>query len=98
MRAVFAKSFARIHRRNLVAQGILALAFADDADYERAKVGETWTLPHVKRELEEGAEEITVRIEESGDESRLPTIWLPREREILVSGGLLHYLSEQTAA
>lgn len=39
-------------------------------------MGETWTLPHVKRELEEGAEEITVRIEESGDESRLPTTWL----------------------
>lgn len=98
MRAVFAKSFARIHRRNLVAQGILALTFADDADYERAKVGETWTLPHVKRELEEGAEEITVRIEESGDEFSVTHDLAAREREILVSGGLLHYLSEQTAA
>ena len=98
VRAVFAKSFARIHRRNLVAQGILALTFADDADYERAKVGETWTLPHVKRELEEGAEEITVRIEESGDEFSVTHDLAAREREILVSGGLLHYLSEQTAA
>ena len=98
VRAVFAKSFARIHRRNLVAQGILALTFADDADYERAKVGETWTLPHVKRELEEGAEEITVRIKESGDEFSVTHDLAAREREILVSGGLLHYLSEQTAA
>jgi aconitate hydratase len=98
VRAVFAKSFARIHRRNLVAQGILALTFADDADYERAKVGETWTLPHVKRELEEGAEEITVRIEESGDEFSVTHDLAAREREILVSGGLLHYLSEQTPA
>ena len=98
VRAVFAKSFARIHRRNLVAQGILALTFADDADYERAKVGETWTLPHVKRELEEGAEEITVRIEESEDEFSVTHDLAAREREILVSGGLLHYLSEQTAA
>ncbi len=98
VRAVFAKSFARIHRRNLVAQGILALTFANDADYDRAKVGETWTLPHVKRELEEGAEEITVRIEESGDEFSVTHDLAAREREILVSGGLLHYLSEQTAA
>jgi aconitate hydratase len=98
VRAVFAKSFARIHRRNLVAQGILALTFADDADYERAKVGETWTLRHVKRELQEGAEEITVRIEESGDEFSVTHDLAAREREILVSGGLLHYLSEQTAA
>ena len=45
VQAVFAKSFARIHRRNLVAQGILALTFADEADYDRAEVGETWTLP-----------------------------------------------------
>ena len=45
VRAVFAKSFARIHRRNLVAQGILALTFVDEDDYELAKVGDTWTLP-----------------------------------------------------
>ena len=49
VRAVFAKSFARIHRRNLVAQGILALTFDDDADYDRAEVGQCWTLPNVKR-------------------------------------------------
>src|ERR671921_151511 len=52
VRAVFAKSFARIHRRNLVAQGILALTFADESDYDRAEVGQTWILPNVKRELE----------------------------------------------
>ena len=45
VQAVFAKSFARIHRRNLVAQGILALTFADEDDYELARVGDTWTLP-----------------------------------------------------
>ena len=39
VRAVFAKSFARIHRRNLVAQGILALTFVDESDYDRAEVG-----------------------------------------------------------
>jgi aconitate hydratase len=94
VKAVFAKSFARIHRRNLVAQGILALTFADESDYDRAKVGETWTLPHVKEELEDGAEEITVRIEESGDEFKVTHDFAPKERDILVSGGLLHYLQE----
>jgi aconitate hydratase len=98
VRGVFAKSFARIHRRNLVAQGILALTFADEADYDRAKVGETWTLPRVREELEEGAEQITVKIEESGDEIALAHDLAPKEREILLSGGLLHYLKEQAAA
>jgi aconitate hydratase len=98
VRGVFAKSFARIHRRNLVAQGILALIFKDAADYERAEVGETWTLPQVKQELEDGADEITVRIEDSGDEFSLTHDLAAKEREILLSGGLLHYLSEHAPA
>src|SRR5439155_21830709 len=70
-KAVFAKSFARIHRRNLVAQGILALLFADESDYDRAKVGDTWKLPRVREELSSGSDEISVHIEESGDEFKL---------------------------
>jgi aconitate hydratase len=92
VRAVFAKSFARIHRRNLVAQGILALTFKDDADYDRAEVGECWTLPKVRDELEAGADEITVRIEDSGDEFTLAHDLAPKEREILLCGGLLELL------
>src|SRR5215213_7122198 len=64
VKAVFAKSFARIHRRNLVAQGILALTFKDDSDYDDAEVGQCWKLPKVREELEEGADEITVEVED----------------------------------
>jgi aconitate hydratase len=95
VRAVFAKSFARIHRRNLVAQGILALIFKEDSDYDRAEVGECWSLPKVKEELEEGADEITVKIEDSGDEFTVTHDFAPKEREILVQGGLLHWLQEE---
>jgi aconitate hydratase len=94
VKAVFAKSFARIHRRNLVAQGILALTFKDESDYDRAKVGETWSLPNVKQELEEGADEITVRIADSGDEFTVTHDLAPKEREVLIEGGLLNYLKE----
>jgi aconitate hydratase len=92
VRAVIAKSFARIHRRNLVAQGILALTFKDAADYDRAEVGECWTLPKVREELEAGSDEITVRIEDSGDELVLTHDLAPKEREILLCGGLLELL------
>jgi aconitate hydratase len=95
VKAVFAKSFARIHRRNLVAQGILALTFKEDSDYDRAEVGECWSLPRVKEELEEGADEITVKIEDSGDEFTVTHDFAPKEREILVQGGLLHWLQEE---
>jgi aconitate hydratase len=92
VKAVFAKSFARIHRRNLVAQGILALTFKVDADYDRAEVGDTWELPNVRDELAGDGDDITVR---AGDEEFTVSHDLaPKEREILVEGGLLHWLQE----
>jgi aconitate hydratase len=94
VKAVFAKSFARIHRRNLVAQGILALTFKDESDYDRASVGDCWALPNLKQELEDGSEDITVRIVESGDEFGVTHDFAPKEREILIEGGLLAYLKE----
>jgi aconitate hydratase len=97
VRAVFAKSFARIHRRNLVAQGILALTFVDETDYDRAEVGQTWTLPSVRQELQDGAEEITVEIE-GGERFSVTHDFAAKEREILLHGGLLHYLKEQRTA
>jgi predicted aconitate hydratase len=92
VKAVFAKSFARIHRRNLVAQGILALTFKDDADYDRAEVGQLWKLPRVREELKEG-DDITVEVE-GGESFEVTHDFAPKEREILVEGGLLHWLQE----
>src|SRR3954470_13657403 len=94
VKAVFAKSFARIHRRNLVAQGIPALTFKDESDYDRAEVGDCWKLPKIKEELEEDSEEITVEIE-GGDSFSVTHDFAPKEREILVQGGLLHWLQEE---
>src|SRR4051795_11899553 len=93
VKAVFAKSFARIHRRNLVAQGILALQFKDDSDYDEAEVGQTWELPNIRDELSDGAEEITVEVD-GGDSFKVKHDLAPKEREILVEGGLLHWLQE----
>jgi len=95
VKAVFAKSFARIHRRNLVAQGILALLFKDESGYDRAEVGESWSLPNIKAELEQGFEDITVRVDESGDEFKVTHDLAPTEREMLVLGGLLNFLKEK---
>jgi len=97
VRAVFAKSFARIHRRNLVAQGIPALTFKDESDYDRAEVGNTWTLPKLREELEAESDDITVKDEESGEEFTVTHDFAPRECAILVSGGLLAYLKDQDA-
>jgi aconitate hydratase len=93
VKAVIAKSFARIHRRNLIAQGIVALTFADEDDYDKAEVGQTWNLADIRQELEDGAGAIAVSID-GGEELSLSHDFSEHEREILLAGGLLSYLRD----
>jgi aconitate hydratase len=81
IRAIIAKSFARIHRTNLIAQGILPLTFADEADYDRVEQGQEWRIPvRLEGELEAETPVGSVRLE-------LPLT--ARERAILRAGGLI---------
>ena len=96
VRAVIAKSFARIHRRNLIAQGIVPLLFKDEADYQRAELGQTWQIDNLHA-IAEGEDELEVEIE-GGDTFTVTHDFLPREREIVVAGGLIRYLKEQQPA
>jgi aconitate hydratase len=89
VRAVVAKSFARIHRRNLIAQGLLPLTFADEADYDRARQGDEWEISDVHRALERGDPELHARAGNSGPAIRLTASFTPRERQVLLAGGLL---------
>jgi aconitate hydratase len=98
VKAVIAKSFARIHRRNLIAQGIVALTFEDESDYDKAEVGQTWKLANLREELEHGSDTITALIEDSEQELRLTHDFSEQERAILVAGGLLSLLREREPA
>ncbi len=93
IRAVIAKSFARIHRRNLISQGILPLRFKDESDYERFEQGQKWDLPDLRQRLENGDEEIPARMD--GTEITLLAEYSQRERDILLSGGILRQLREK---
>jgi predicted aconitate hydratase len=96
VRAVVAKSFARIHRRNLIAQGIVPLLFRDPADYDRVELGQTWRISDL-HSIPEGNDELPVEI--VGSELLVLTHdLLPREREIVVAGGLIRYLREPQPA
>jgi aconitate hydratase len=97
VKAVVAKSFARIHRRNLLAQGIVPLTFGDESDYDKAEVEQCWDFPNLRQELEEGSETITVKIDD-GEELKLSQDFSEHEREILLAGGLLSYLREQDSS
>jgi aconitate hydratase len=98
VRAVIAKSFARIHRRNLIAQGVVPLLFKDEVDYDRAQLGQTWRIDGLHG-IAEGEDEFEVEIVSNGDGTiTLTHDLLPREREIVVAGGLIRYLREQQPA
>ncbi len=96
IRAVLAKSFARIHRRNLLLNGILALTFADEDDYERLETGLRLEIGGVRDALASGGEELTAT-PAGGAPIPLRLDLLPREREIVLAGGLLRFLSRQPA-
>lgn len=93
VRAVIARSFARIHRRNLIAQGLVPLTFANEADYDRACQGDQWECVDLRGVLEREEGACSVRIAGSGEERRLRTGFTPWERQVLLAGGLLAYTS-----
>ncbi len=95
IRAVVARSFARIHRRNLIGQGILPLTFADEDDYEKASQGDEWKIEGVREAVESGETELVARSGAGGGEIPLEARLLPREREVLLAGGMLKHLRER---
>jgi aconitate hydratase len=94
VKAVFAKSFARIHRRNLIAQGIPPLTFESDADYDLACKGDLWEIADIRSALEKGQTEITVKIPEREQEFKVQANFSPRERRMLNNGGLLAHIRQ----
>ena len=96
VRAIIAKSFARIHRQNLIAQGILPLTFADEADYDKVKEGDAWKIENVREAVSSGETELVAKSDSGGEEIRLEARLLTREREVLLAGGKLKYLSEES--
>jgi aconitate hydratase len=89
VRAVVAKSFARIHRTNLIAQGIPPLGFADEADYERVEQGQEWRIAGVLAAVRAGNAQ--VEAETPFGRVRLEARLTERERSILLAGGLVAY-------
>jgi aconitate hydratase len=94
IRAVVAKSFARIHRTNLIGQSVLPLVFADEDDYDRAEQGDTWRIEGVRATVEAGEEELVARVD-GGPEIALRAELSGRERAILLAGGLRALVRER---
>ncbi|MDO4566371.1 MAG: aconitate hydratase [Oscillospiraceae bacterium] len=90
VRAVIAKSFARIHRDNLVNAGIAPLEFADASDYENVALGEKLSIKDIGEALNEDREELEV-FKQNGGSFKVKIDLTARRRAILLAGGLLNY-------
>jgi aconitate hydratase len=90
VRAVLAKTYARMHHTNLVNFGILPLVFAAEADYDRINAGDVLELPDVRDALAGG--EVTVRNTTQGYEFTAGHNLSERQIEVLREGGLLNHV------
>jgi aconitate hydratase len=94
VRAVLAKSFARIHQDNLVNFGIVPLIFTDPADYERLEQGDELVIPDARTALQGGR--LLAVHNRTQDQTYTVTHHLsPRQVSILLAGGLLNHVRDK---
>ncbi|NUO09462.1 MAG: aconitate hydratase [Candidatus Brocadia sp.] len=93
VKAVIARSFARIHRANLLNFGILPLTFENENDYNLLDQGDSIELPDIKNRLTSG-DKIIVRNITKNKEIKVTHALTPREIDILCFGGLLNYQAQ----
>jgi aconitate hydratase len=89
VRGVLAKTFARIHRANLINWGVLPLELAEAADYDALAPGHRLRISGIPAGLEAG--ELVVEDETNGRRIRVRCVLTTREREILLAGGRLRH-------
>ena len=93
IRAKIVKSYARIHKANLINFGILPLVFKDPADHAKVKVGSRVEMKNIRSLLEQGAEEFPITVD--GAEILVRCEVSARDREILAAGGKLNFVRKQ---
>ena len=91
VKAVLVKSFARIHRANLINAGILPLTFVNEADYEKIAQGDELELADVRKHIENGETTLTLVNKTAGVEIPVLCELTGRTKDIILAGGLLDY-------
>ncbi len=95
VKAVLVKSFARIHKSNLINAGILPLTFVNADDYDKIAQGDEIVIKDVKAKLEKG-EPIVVTDVTKGIDIPVDCELTDRTKAIIIAGGLLDYTRENS--
>ncbi|MBR0476992.1 MAG: aconitate hydratase, partial [Treponema sp.] len=92
VRAIITKSFARIHKANLINYGIIPITFKNPDDYDKISEGDTVEIANIFKSLKDGSDfDVTVH-SKAGDVKICGVNDLAeRSRNILLAGGLASY-------
>ena len=90
LKAVIAKSFARIHRANLINFGILPLLFGNPGDYATIAQGDVLEIPNLQKALKKGLDKVELQNLSRNKACILTLNFSARERDVLAAGGLLN--------
>ncbi len=93
VRVKLAKSFARIHRSNLINFGILPLVFENPADYEKITAGDKFIIKGLRTALSKGEKRIKIEVEGKGEIFAIAEL-SERERNCILAGSLLNLARE----
>ena len=96
IKGIIAKSFARIHKDNLVNFGILPLTFANPADYNAIDLGDKLEIEDLARQLRAG-DSLTLKNANKGREVKVKHGFSQRQIDIILSGGLLNFTKGEAA-
>jgi aconitate hydratase len=94
LRLVIAKSFARIHHKNLVNFGILPVTFEDPAVYDQLEQGDTLVVKKLRDQLSKSGEthRLEVQVLQKGLTFGVKHNLSPRMIELLLAGGLINWI------
>jgi aconitate hydratase len=94
VRAVLAKSIERIHKANLINFAIVPIEFTNPADYDKIKEGDELEISDLTAAIQ-NAQEVEIFNRTTGEVFKGRLALSPREREILLSAGLLNYIKKK---
>ena len=94
LRMVVAKSFARIHRQNLINYGILPLLFVDPTDYDRLEMNDTLRVRDLRQKLESGGR---ILLESSNAAVETRHGLTSDQIEIILDGGVVNHRRKSVA-
>jgi aconitate hydratase len=95
VRAVFAKSFARLHRANLINFGVLPI-WVRDEEYQQVEEGDDMEIADLHKSVAEG-EKVVVRLTNKSVDFKGRLDLSLRERQILLAGGRLNFEGRRLA-